>query len=105
MSVRRIQRVQFPFEITKSIPKFIENVVFLFQLLPSTVVIWMLYSMVIAVVFAVVKLTNHRLHHMYDTSEVVKDEDEEDESTDGADKVEETSKTSETGTSKNPTQG
>ena len=64
----------------------------------------MLYTVVIAVLFAVVKLINHRLHHMYDTSDVVEDEDEE-ESTDGADKVEETSKISETGTSKNPTQG
>ena len=74
------------------------------QLLPSTFVLWVLYSVVIAVVFTVVKLVNQRLHHMYDTSEVVEDEEEE-QSTDEPDKVEETSKTSETGTSKNPTQG
>ncbi len=64
---------------------------------------WLLYTVVVAAVFTVVKLVNHRLHHMYDTSEVV--EDEEEGSTEDADKVEENSKTSETGTSKNPTQG
>lgn len=83
----------------------VKFVLFIFQLLPSTFVIWMLYSVTIAVSFAVIKLVNHRLHHMYDTSEVVEDEEEEEESTDEADKAEETSKTSETGTSKNPTQG
>ena len=54
--------------------------------------------------FTVVKVINLRLHHMFDTSEMIEEESSEAEkSTD--DKNDEASKTSETATSKLPTQG
>lgn len=63
-----------------------------------------MYSGGIGVLFVLIKIINHRLHHMFDTSEVIEEESSEvEKSTD--DKNDEASKTSETGTSKLPTQG
>lgn len=71
------------------------------QVLPASLIVWSVYCAVIGGMFTLIKFTNYRLHHMYDTSEMFEDENASDES----DKNDETSKTSETGTSKNQTQG
>ena len=76
---------------------------FSFQIFPSNLIVWTVYSAVIGFVFTVIKVTNYRLHHMYDTSEIFEDEHASDESK--SDRIEDASKTSETGTSKNQTQG
>ena len=66
----------------------------------------MVYSLVILLAFISLKLVNHQLHHMYDTSEVI-EEDSSESSENGDEKVEDASasKTSDTGLSRTQMQG
>lgn len=65
--------------------------------------VWLGYSVVVAVSFVIVKFVNYRLHHMFDTEEVI----EIDSSVNSSDikSEKDASKTSETAISKSQTQG
>jgi len=52
--------------------------VFTLQTLPSDWITWGLYTAVLSILFFTLKLVNHRLHHMFDTSEVIEEEQEAD---------------------------
>ena len=53
-----------------------------FQSFPPDLVVWTVYCLVVAVFFTVIKAFNHRLHHMFDTSEVIEEPLSSDESSD-----------------------
>lgn len=48
-----------------------------FQYFPPNQYIWYLYCASVTVALAVIKLVNYGLHHMYDTTECVREEVEE----------------------------
>ena len=75
-----------------------------FQTVPSSFLIWSIYTIVIGALFGGIKLINWRLHHTFDTTECFEDNGD---STDGwsSGKLDDDSKTSETATSKLPAQG
>ena len=44
------------------------------QAFPSSLLVWALYSIAVGATFALIKLVNYRLHHMFDTTEMIKEE-------------------------------
>lgn len=62
----------------------------LFQTLDPTLVTWGIYCFVIGVAFTLVKLTNFKLHHVFNTGEVV-EEDGKSENAESEDAVAKTS--------------
>lgn len=56
----------------------------LFQFFPPTLLVWGCYCIAISILFGILKLVNLGLHHMYDTSECIREEPEE---LDGGDDV------------------
>ena len=44
------------------------------QAFPSSLLVWALYSIAVGGTFALIKLVNYRLHHMFDTTEMIKEE-------------------------------
>ena len=44
-----------------------------FQTLTPSLLIWVLYCGIVGLVFVVVKVMNYKLHHMFDTSEVIEE--------------------------------
>lgn len=62
--------------ITRIIKDVFKNEVTL-QYFPPTRYIWYFYCASVAIVFGIVKLVNYGLHHMYDTTECIKEEVEE----------------------------
>ncbi|XP_064621323.1 pecanex-like protein 1 isoform X3 [Lineus longissimus] len=49
----------------------------LYLTLPISTIVWTVYCILIASVFTSIKIVNHRLHHMYDTSEVIEDSEDD----------------------------
>lgn len=49
------------------------NLLDTFQTLPASVFIWTLYCGIVGVLFIVIKVFNFKLHHMFDTCEVIEE--------------------------------
>jgi len=57
---------------------------FHFQTLEPTLAVWLIYCVILCLVFIFIKIFNYKLHHMFDTCEVIEEVEDKATKQDGS---------------------